>query len=418
MTPSPHRAATAAALAWPTEFLWGSAGASYQIEGGNVASDLWLLERVKPTLFRAPAGDACDSYNRIDEDLALAASLGFNTHRLSLEWSRIEPERGEISQAGLAYYRRVLERCNALGMTPLVTYNHWTVPRWFAAGGGFETRDGIAPFVAFCRHVTEAMGDQIGLAATFNEANIRAQLSWVPALRAIMPVARAMEAAAAGQIGVERYSAPFLGDVAKQEPVMLEAHSRAFEAIKAVRPDLPVGFTVSLNDDQAGNDKAALERKISEVWRPWLQAEGDWIGVQTYTRSQVGPDGDLPPEADSELTGMGYEYCPEALGAVLRRVAAMTDRPLYVTESGLSTPVDQRRIDFIQRTVASLQSARGDGVDVRGYLHWSLLDNWEWIFGYAQHFGLIEVDRISFKRTPKPSAAFYSALVRRARAEA
>ena len=121
------------------KFLWGSAGAAYQIEGGNYASDLWVMEHTKPSIFKDPSGDAVDAYNRVNEDIALAASLGFNTHRFSIEWSRIEPERGRISNAAIAYYRRALETIRKHGMTPFVTFNHFTTPRWFAAAGGFET---------------------------------------------------------------------------------------------------------------------------------------------------------------------------------------------------------------------------------------------------------------------------------------
>ena len=143
----------------PPGFLWGTAGAAYQIEGGNVASDLWAMEHVKPTLFPTPSGDADDVYNRFEQDIAMAASFGFNAHRLSIEWSRIEPEPGQISYAGLDYYRRVLETCRRHGLAPVVTYMHATTPRWFAAGGGFSTPDWIAPFVADRDLVTRHMGD-------------------------------------------------------------------------------------------------------------------------------------------------------------------------------------------------------------------------------------------------------------------
>jgi beta-glucosidase len=171
-------------------FLWGSAGAAYQIEGGNFASDLWVMEHAKPTIFKDPSGDAADSYNRVWDDIALAASLGFNTHRFSIEWSRIEPEPGQISLAGIAYYRRVLETIRKHGMTPFVTYNHFTTPRWFAAAGGFETRDGIAPFVRYCTLVTQHLGDLIGVASTFNEPNLGALVSWSPAIGRCGPISR------------------------------------------------------------------------------------------------------------------------------------------------------------------------------------------------------------------------------------
>lgn len=414
-------AATTAAAA-PTKpkapkggFLWGTAGSSYQIEGGNVASEMWVLEHVKPNIFRAPSGDACDTYNRIDEDLALAASLGLNAHRFSIEWSRIQPERGEISEAGLAYYRRVLELCHKHGLTPNLTFNHWTVPRWFAAGGAFETPEGVAPFVDFCRLVTERMGDLVGIAATFNEANIRAQLSWIPALKALAPIVQKTKQAAAAAIGSERFSSPLLADFRIQQPIMLEAHARAYDAIKKIRPDLPVGVTLSLNDDQAAGPDSGLARKRAEVWEPWLAAPGDWVGVQTYTRSRVGPEADLGPEPGVELTNSGYEFRPEALEAVIREVAKRVKKPIYVTENGISTENDERRVAFIERAVAGVLACKADGIDLRGYFHWSLLDNWEWISGYSQHFGLVAVDRQTFKRTPKPSARYLGQIARSGR---
>jgi beta-glucosidase len=393
-------------------FLWGTAGAAYQIEGANYASDLWLLEHVKPTVFRTPSGDACDTYNRIEEDLDIVRDLGFNAHRFSIEWSRIEPEPGQISRAGLDYYRRVLTLCHDRGLTPVVTLNHWTTPRWFAQAGGFETSEGIAPFVAYCRRVTEHMGDLMGLAATFNEANIGAQLSWIPTFAAMMVRAGPMKAAAAAATNSAQYSSLPFADVSKQQPVMLEAHARAFDAMKSVRPDLPVGVTLSLWDDQPVGEDSAWRRKDAEVWAPWLAAPGDWLGVQTYSRSRVGATSDVGPEPGRETTESGYEFWPEALEAVIRKVATRVAKPIYITENGIGTPDDTRRVEYIRRATAGLLACRADGIDVRGYLHWTLLDNWEWVFGYSRHFGLVAVDSVTFKRTPKPSAAFLGEIAR------
>jgi beta-glucosidase len=395
------------------EFLWGTAGAAYQIEGGNYASDLWVMEHAKPTIFKEPSGDAVDAYHRVHEDIALAASLGFNTHRFSIEWSRIEPEPGLISEAAIAYYRRVLETIHRHGMTPFVTYNHFTTPRWFAAAGGFETREGVEPYVSYCRTVTERLGDLIGLAATFNEPNLGALVSWSPSIRALRPHIAAARKAAGAAIGAPRWAPPMLGDFRIQQPIMIEAHNRAYDAIQAVSGGrFPVGVTLSLNDERPRGSDEGVARKQAEVMTPWLAANGDYVGVQNYTYSEVDRDVDLPPAPGVELTQMGYPYAPEALEGVIRTVAAHSRRPIYVTENGVAAEDDARRVAFIDRAVAGVGACLRDGVDVRGYIHWSLLDNWEWFAGYGPKFGLVAVDRKTFVRTPKPSAQHLGRLAR------
>lgn len=394
-------------------FLWGTAGSSYQVEGGNYASDLWLVEQLTPMLFKTPSGDADDVYNRVEEDIAFAASLGLNAHRFSLEWSRIEPEQGQISNAGLAYYRRVLESCRKHGLAPVVTYNHYTVPRWFAAAGGFETRDGVAPFVNFCQVVTQHMGDLIEVAATFNEPNIGALLSWTPDLQRMAPLLQGLRAQLATSTGAPRWSSPMLGDFRVQQPIMIEAHARAYDAIKAASGGrFPVGVTLALNDDRSGGPDSGVLAKRAQVLTPWLDAPGDMVGVQNYTYSRVGPAADLPPEPGVELTQMNYPFAPQALEAVIRTVAGLTKRPIYVTENGVATEDDTRRVAFIHEAVAGVQCCLADGLDVRSYIHWSLLDNWEWTSGYRPKFGLVAVDRTSFERTPKPSAALLGRIAR------
>lgn len=409
------KTSAAAKVAARPGFLWGTAGAAYQIEGGNVASDLWVMEHVKPTIFKEPSGDAADAYNRVWGDIALAASLGFNTHRFSIEWSRIEPEPGQISLAGIAYYRRVLEAIRKHGMTPFVTYNHFTVPRWFAAAGGFETRDNIDAFVRYCTLVTQHLGDLIGVASTFNEPNLGALISWSPAVRPLRPYIEMSKKAAAQAVGAPKWSPPVLGDFRVQQPIMIEAHERAHAAIRKVANDrFPVGITLSLNDERApASGPSGVEAKQAQVMLPWLQAEGDFIGVQNYTWTQVGPDSDLPAPKDVELSQMGYPAAPEALEAVIRTVAKHTQKPIYVTENGVATEDDTRRVAFIDKAVAGVMNCVKDGLDVRGYIHWSLLDNWEWFSGYGPKFGLVSVDRTTFQRTPKPSARHLGAIARK-----
>ena len=394
-------------------FLWGSAGAAYQIEGGNVASDLWVIEHVQPTLFREPSGDAVDSYNRVNEDIALAASLGFNAHRFSIEWSRIEPEPGQISLAAIAYYRRVLETIRAHGMTPVVTLQHFTSPRWFAAAGGFENREGVEPYARYVELITRHLGDLFGVVATFNEPNLGAHLSWGPLSKQIRPLVQASRAAAARAVNSDKFAPSVMGDFRIQTPIIIEAHERAYEIIRRETGGrVAVGLTVAVNDERPGSPDARVEAKLEDALLPWLRAQGDFIGVQNYTYSLVGKDADLPNPEGVELTQMNNPFAPEALEGAIRMVAKYWNKPIYVTENGVATEDDARRVAFIDRAVPGVFACMRDGIDVRGYIHWSLLDNWEWFAGFGPKFGLVSVDRTTFQRTPKPSAAHLGRIAR------
>ncbi len=398
----------------PKGFLWGTATAAHQIEGNNTNSDFWLAENIKPTLFAEPSLDACDSYHRFAEDIALAARLGFNTHRFGIEWARIEPEPGKFSEAELDHYRRVLETCHAHGLAPMVTYSHWTVPRWFAARGGFEHPDSPELFARFAEKATARLGPLISAASTFNEANIARVVRASPQAKAFQPVIRAMLAACAKASGTETFPSVLFADIDKSEANMVMAHERAFAAIKSGPGEFPVGVTISMQAIEGVGEGHKADAFAAEMYGPWIEqaAKSDFIGVQTYTRTRVGPDGVLPPPKGAERTAAGYEYYPEALSHTIRYAAAKTGKPVYVTENGIATDDDARRIAYIDTALKGVRTCLNEGIDVRGYIHWSLLDNFEWVFGYAQKFGLVAVDRKTFKRTPKPSAVH---LGRRAR---
>lgn len=392
--------------AMPKGFLWGAATAGYQVEGDSVNSDTWLFEHVKPNVFSEPSGSACDSYHRYEEDMDIAARIGLNCYRFSVEWARIEPARGEFSQAQLDHYERMVDACRARGLAPVVTYSHFAVPRWFGANGGFENRESIDLFARFCTRVTKAFGDRIALAATFNEPNLARQLQSIAGIRRARGALDAMLAAAARASGSDRFSSTVFGDPDRFDETMLAAHRHGYQAIKAVRGDLPVGVTLAIADEQgvgAGN-RAAQKRQ--ELYGAWLKAAGesDFVGVQTYTRNLVGPNGDLEIPKGAEVTQAGYEFYPAALGNTIRYAAATSGKPVYVTENGVATADDRRRIAYIDGALAALRTCIDDGVDVRGYIHWSLLDNFEWSSGYRPKFGLVAVDRTSFRRTVKPSA--------------
>jgi beta-glucosidase len=196
---------------------------------------------------------------------------------------------------------------------------------------------------------------------------------------------------------------------------MIAAHHRASATLKAGRGKFPVGVTIAMQDEQAVGPDSKRDEKCAQVYGPWLAAaaESDFAGVQTYSRSRVGPSGDLPPEPGIELTQMGYEFWPEALEQTIRYAYAHARVPIYVTENGISTEDDTRRLEYIDKALAGVRKCLADGIDVRGYIHWSLLDNFEWLEGYRPKFGLVAVDRKTQLRTIKPSAYHLGAIARR-----
>jgi beta-glucosidase len=414
-------ATPAAALAAPRRkpappgFLWGTAISSYQSEGNNWNSDAWLMENMRPSMFKERSGDACDSYHRYEEDFALAARLGFNCYRLGIEWARIEPSEGQFSQAELDHYARMLEACRAHGLRPVVTFNHFTTPLWFAKRGGFERADSPDLFARYCGKAAAHLGGLMHLATTFNEANIQLLVHLFPQFSAGLPKAREAIAAAAFATGSPAFSRIAYADPEVITPIMQEAHRRGYAAIKAARPQLPVGLTLTTQDIQSVGDPALAERYRERLYGDWVavaRSHADFFGVQTYTRFRVGPDGFVPPPAGAEMTLSGYEFYPQALANTIRWAHKAIGKPVYVTENGIATRDDARRIAFVDAALDGVRSCLDEGIPVHSYLYWSLLDNFEWTSGYGVPFGLAAVDRQTFRRTPRPSAAHLGAIAR------
>ncbi|MFV3127057.1 glycoside hydrolase family 1 protein [Niveispirillum sp. KHB5.9] len=400
----------------PKDFLWGSAISAHQSEGNNTNSDSWLLEHLPETVFKEPSGSACDSYNRYAQDFAIARSLGLNCYRFGIEWARIEPEEGRFSQTELDHYVQVLASCRAHGLLPIVTYNHFTVPLWFAQRGGWEAADSPDLFARFCEHATRALGDQIGMASPFNEANIHLlvkvfRMTATPEHRARRV---AMIAAAARKTNAPRFSSILFAEPDRIEPNLLAAHAKAYQAIKAGPGDFPVGVTLTTQAVEAVGENSLAPLVEATLYGGWWDAvnQSDFVGVQAYTRIRVDAKGPTGAPAGAEMTAAGYEYYPQALGSVIRLAAAKTRKPIYVTESGIATDDDTRRVAWLNDSVAEVEKCLHEGIDVRSYIYWSLLDNFEWTQGYSQHFGLVAVDRTSFIRTPKPSARHLAGLIR------
>jgi beta-glucosidase len=376
-------------IAFPDGFLWGTATAAHQVEGGNWNNDWWAWEHNPASGTAEPSGDAIDHYHRYPEDIALLAELGFGTYRFSIEWSRIEPEEGEWSLAALDHYRRMCATCHEHGITPIVTFHHFTSPRWVAHHGGWEEPATADRFARFCGRATDHLGDLIGWGCTLNEPNIVAVAGYLtggfPPGRRDPALRRAVN------------------------DVFIDGHRKAVEAIKSSsRGGFPVGLTLAMQEYQAvDGGEAKLEQIRRGMHDVYLDAVGgdDFVGVQTYSRDRIGPDGVVPPPEGAELTLMGYEFYPQAIEATIRYAAARTDGvPILVTENGIGTHDDERRVAYYREALQAVRRCLDDGIDVRGYTAWSAFDNFEWALGYRPTFGIIAVDRTTFERTPKPSA--------------
>jgi beta-glucosidase len=392
----------------PETFLWGSATAAHQVEGGNSSSDCWALEHASPSLFREPSGDAVDQYRRFGDDLRLLADLGLNAYRFSVEWARVEPKPGEISNAVLDHYADCAAQCRALGIAPVVTFHHFTQPLWMARLGGMGADEFPGRFADYCDAVAKAL-DGMALACTLNELNLPVIAG--PYFQAAAPQAK-REAAEAALGGPLSGFFLFAGDAALKGG--LEAHRQARAAIRAVRPEVPVGMTLAISEEDAEPGAEGLRaERLKSGYLPFLEAaaDDDFVGVQTYSRTVSRADGTAGAAVGASLTTMGWEDRPEALGAVCRWVSVVCDRPIYVTENGYPGLDDKRRSQFVATAIAGMQAAMAAGADVRGYFYWSLLDNFEWMFGYDQKFGLIEVDRSTQSRRVKPSARTYASIV-------
>ena len=416
-------------LLFPDGFLWGAATAGHQVEGDNSNSDWWAFERKPGTLCKEPSGTAIEHYKRYPRDIALLASLGYNTYRFSVEWSRIEPSEGEFDETQLDHYRKMVDLCGKSKLVPMVTLNHFTLPQWLAERGGWLAPSIPMLFERFTRRVVEALGDQVEWYCTLNEPGVVA-LGGYGGGFPFPP----------GLTGVDNWKAAIAN--------LVEAHKLSRAAIKEMRPNAKVGLTNAMQEWESNAGGAPImkyARRMAEDFFLEAAVEDDFIGVQTYTRARlevpraVGILAKLalaiPPveklvvgrvlarqrnagpgvshDPDLRSTQMGYEYRPGAVAATVRRVAqVLPGKPIVVTEHGVATSDDAERIEFITEGLRSLHNVIADGIPLQGYIHWSAFDNFEWASGYAMQFGLIAVDRKTQERITKPSARFLGEIAR------
>ena len=431
---------------FPEGFMVGAATAAHQVEGNNIHSDYWAMEHMKHTSFNEPSMDAVDHYDRYEEDIHLMAEAGLNTYRFSIEWARIEPEEGKFDQSEIEHYRDVLKCCRDNGIEPVVTMMHFTSPVWVIRNGGWENQSTVDAFARYCKYVVSQLGDLMKYVVTINEANMGLQVAAIAERykRQMMEKMKDkknkqkqddnMEGTA--QVGMNfntmmknmfwqgfenkkifktRKPQNFVSARTPEGDILvMRAHQAARTAMKETCPHLLIGLSLSLHDIQAvngGEERAAKEWEEEFThYLPYIK-EDDFFGLQNYTRSIIGPDGIQPVPQGAETTQMDYEFYPQALEHVIRRAneefkSAGKEMPILISENGIATSDDTRRIAFIDEATKGVAACIADGIPVIGYCHWSLMDNFEWQKGFSMTFGLIAVVRATMKRIPKESLSF------------
>ena len=426
------------ARAFPSDFVWGAATAAYQVEGAATedgrGESIW--DRFSATPGNVANDDtgaiACDTYHRYAEDIRLMRTLGIGAFRLSVAWPRILPEgRGPVNRAGLDFYDRLVDDLLANGLDPYVTLYHWDLPQALEENGGWPVRDTADAFTEYTEVVVARLGDRVRHWITQNEPWV---ISWL-----------------GYGLGVHAPGRTSDSDALAAGHHILLAHGRAAEVLRREAPDSEVGIAVDLvpmypfSDTEADIEAAHREdgfrnrwfldavlgrgypedmlERYAEILPPiadgdleTIAAPLDFLGINYYTRNVVRAGvGEVATEG-AEHTDMGWEVYPDGLRDLLVRLHAEYELPdLYITENGAAFPDsrnngtvrDPRRIAYLGGHLDAVASAIADGVPVRGYFLWSLLDNFEWAFGYSRRFGIVYVDFETLERVPKDSFAWY-----------
>ena len=395
-------------LEFPAGFLWGVATAAHQVEGGNTNNTWWAWEQQGHIHAGGSARVACDWWNHAERDFDRAREMGLNALRLSVEWSRVEPRPGEWDDAAFRRYRAMLRGLRDRGLEPLVTLHHFTDPLWLERG--FLGRDAVDRFVRFATRTAEELGDLCELFCTFNEPNVYAFFGYVDGS---FPPGRKGDVPA----------------MLKVQARMASAHVAAYEAIRRARPKARIGFAQHYNVFDPENPRSRVDRQcarvmdvaFNELFTLRARRACDWIGINAYYRNIVHVDlrkpfvhrsivpgarqGDAPPE------GEWGELYPQGIARIAQRLVSL-GKPIYVTENGVADRSDRLRPWLIATAVRAMHDALARGVDLRGYFHWTLVDNFEWLQGWSTRFGLVELDVETQARTPRPSAALYSHIAR------
>jgi beta-glucosidase len=395
-------------LKFPEGFLWGVSTSAYQIEGGITCD--WSQWEMSPQRLKAlrkkklnyrdfVAGQACDSYNRYAEDAEMVKALGCGAYRLGLEWARIEPKEGEFDREQIEHYRNILLDLKEKNIKVVLTIWHWTNPLWVVNEGGWSNKKIIGYYARYVEYVVEHLGDLVDFWVTINEPTIHVHKGYFT-----------------GEFPPNKIN-PFLG--AKTFLNLVAAHKKAYDIIHRTNLRANVGFT-HLGD----NFQPARSWFFPEIFIAWLlnffcnnlflqcvHGHTDYIGLDYYFHNRVVWYPPFLKNINKEVTDFGWEIYPEGIYNILKDLRRFK-KPIYIMENGIADATDAKRAKFIVDHLRYVHKAIEEGEDIRGYFHWSLLDNFEWAAGYTMKFGLYSVDRETFERKARPSAAVYSQIVK------
>ena len=403
-------------LRFPAGFLWGTATAAHQVEGGNDRNDWWDWEQTPGHIKNGDkSGRAVDHWNRYESDLDLAKAIHSNAYRFSVEWARIENEDGTFNADAIAHYRAMLVAMRARGITPMVTLWHFTLPRWAAAKGGWLSEDVVQRFARYCGHVAKQLGDLVDIWCTENEPTVLALAAYGD--KVFPPGAADLKQAIRVYVNLIRahglaYHAIKANDTVDADGdgqaslVGIAAHLRVFDPY---RPHHPADILAARALDELFNKVYFLacmkgEAKISlagvvlaTIKASYLRGTMDFVGLNYYSRDLVRFNAKSPILADrvippgTPVSDLGWEIYPEGLYRLLMEYKKY-GKPIYITENGIADSKDTQRPQFIRDHLYWVGRAVADGADVRGYFHWSLMDNFEWAEGFGPRFGLYTVD--------------------------
>ncbi len=378
-------------LKFPKDFLWGSSVSSYQVSGGIENCD-WSE--------KFPAGWACDYYHKYEKYFDLAKELNQNVHRFSLSWSRIQPAEGKFDRKAILHYRKMLLALKKRGIKPMVTIWHWTLPLWMSEKGGWENSKFPEYFEQYTRFVVEELDDLVDFWITTNEPMIYTSLAYImgtfpPQKSNLLIVPRVM------------YN-------------FIQTHKKAYRAIHDINKDAKVGLAQNLSFVDAYHKNSVLNKTAASAFnffrnRLFLELTKnyqDFLGVNYYFHDRVKFNPfSFPPlkikNKDKEVSDLGWEIYPEGLYYVLKDLKKY-NLPIYITENGLADKGDKKRAKFITEHLKQIHRAIDDGVDVKGYMHWSLIDNFEWADGFGPRFGLVEMDYKTMGTKIRESAREYA----------
>ncbi|PIR73831.1 MAG: glycoside hydrolase family 1 protein [Candidatus Moranbacteria bacterium CG10_big_fil_rev_8_21_14_0_10_35_21] len=401
---------------FPENFYWGAATSSHQVEGGNVNDwSEWektnakrLSEEAKkrwpdwqkekfPEMFQEKnyiSGRACDHYNLFEKDFEIAKSLGHNAHRFSIEWSRIEPEEGKFNEEAIEHYRQVIQSLKSRNIEPFVTLWHWTLPIWMRDLGGVKSKKFPKYFSRYVEKMAQVFGQDVKFWITLNEPNIYTGQSYV-----------------IGCWPPQKNNVVFYYQVIKN---LIKAHKQSFNIIKNINPQAQVGIAQSYNFFEFLGGKIInkiVGKVVGYVWSLYFldrtKKQQDFIGLNNYYRKTVGFKS---KKTDNKFSNLSWEIFPEAIYHCLMDLKKY-QKPIYITENGLADVEDKYRAEFIKSYLTNVQRAIQEGVDVRGYFYWSLLDNFEWDKGFWPRFGLVEVNYQTLERKIRPSAWEYKKII-------